>query len=678
MEHFPQQEPVDRKAGDEVLADLDALLRSRVDPTEVDLTGRLPEGLLDELRTRGFMCLQAPRELGGHGLSCYNTYRVVRLAASWSVPVALVIAIQNAVGVGALLPALPPGPLSDLVRAQVAGGVLSGSADTEPEGAANARRNTSARPTDDGTAYLISGEKIHIGNGPIAEMITISAAVRGEPGEPARLFFTPTGGPGFEVRSEHEFMGVKGFPNAALTFTDLRVPREHMFVEQRQDSTVRITGELTKLVSRGRLYLIVAPSAAIAKLCLEWSRDFISRRKIDGRELGEYDEIQRMMADSLAEVFAIDAISEWSLLCEDQPREINVRFEQNVAKNIGSVTCWRIIDRTMSLLAGEGYETARSKERRGARPLPLERFFRDARNFRISGGIDFQIDNWTAQLAIFSYYYPEPYAEEPADGPDPECADLNARNQDHLRFAARETRRFGRVCRRLAAARPAAELFQREHLMIALNQIVDEVLTMSLTLARAARWSRDGHEDGQALADIFCTRARHRLAALWHEVEAQDGPEPDYSQVSTAWLSHTPAHGHNADTLTPADADADDHGHDGGGHGGGGRHGNGPGHAGDRDYADDNRHGASDAPAPASVHADTSGPAYASSHRDGHGGGRCFDGLLDGIITDVPPAAGRTAEAGTAGRGTVGREIAARTSGGGAPAVRGEGGVPDG
>src|SRR5690606_16706160 len=153
----------------------------------------------------------------------------------------------------------------------------------------------------------------------------------------------------------------------------------------------------------GRMYLIAAPSLAIGRLCLHWSRDFVNRRYVDGRNLGGYDEIQRMVAASLAEVFAMEAVTAWSLLGEGAPR-LNVKFEQNAAKNIASVTCWRVAERTMSLLAGEGFETAASKARRGAAPLPLERFYRDARNLRISGAVDFQMDNWTARLFIFSYY----------------------------------------------------------------------------------------------------------------------------------------------------------------------------------------------------------------------------------------------------------------------------------
>jgi alkylation response protein AidB-like acyl-CoA dehydrogenase len=533
---FPQQDPADEKVGDEALERLLRLLTERVDPTEVDVTRRLPDGLVEELGSGGFLRLQAPRELGGLELSCYNVFRIVQLAASRSMPVGLVIAIQNAIGVGALLPALPPGPLRDMVRDRVANGVISGSADTEPSGSANARRDTIAEEVEDGRAFLLTGKKIYIGNGSIAELITVSATVREGDRERARLFFVDTAAPGFRVESRHEFMGLKGFPNASLILDRVRVPREHMFVEADQGVEVRITAELTNLIARGRLYLIVAPALAIAKQCLEWSRQFVNRRAIDGRPLGGYDEIQRIVAASMADVFAIEAIAEWSLLCEDRDvRGVNVRFEQTVAKNIGSDACWRVVDRAMSVLAGEGFETASSKARRGVQPLPLERCFRDARNFRISGAVDFQIDFWCAQLLIFSYYYPERYDEYESGGAEVSCPELSPENQGHLRFSVAETRRFGAACRRLAADQPAKELFEREHLLISLNRIVDEILTMSLVLARAARMAGDGNDEGQKLANIYCVEARDRIAALWLEVERR--AEPEYAEVSDGWLA---------------------------------------------------------------------------------------------------------------------------------------------
>ncbi|MFE4539999.1 acyl-CoA dehydrogenase family protein [Streptomyces scopuliridis] len=541
ISNFVAQDSADARVGDAAVARLTDILRDRVNPTAVDATRELPEGLLEELRSKGFLNLQDSPDVNGLGLSGYNTFRVVQAAASWSVPVALVLGIQTAVGSGTYLRALPPGDLYSYVEQRLLDGIISGSADTEPTGASNSARQTRAVPTDDGETFLLTGEKIHIGNGPIADVVTVSAMLDEDGRDRPRLFFVETSDPGFSVRSRHEFMGVKGFPNAALVLDGVRVPRERMITEADPDTEVRITAELTMAVVRGRLHLITAPGLAIAKLCLEWSRNFVNRRTVDGRPLGVREEIQHMVASTMADVFAIEALAEWSLLPTDQPElGVNVAFEQNVTKAISAEICWRAADRTMDLLAGEGFETAPSKARRGVPALPLERFYRDARNLRISGGVSFLLHFWAARMSQFSYYGPARAGQSAAlaqDAGQQPCTDgLDPVNADHLRFAAAQTRLLGTACERFTAGHSVPGLYEHQHRLIAFSRIADELLTMSVVLAKAARLHREGRTGVQDLAAVHCAGARDRLAGLWRQAEPAT-PGPDHAAVSDAWLS---------------------------------------------------------------------------------------------------------------------------------------------
>lgn len=538
---FPVQDEADRRIGDEVIARLRCLLTERVDPDAVDRAGRLPDGLVDELQRLGFLKLQIGAEFGGLALSLCNTFRVIVAAAGWSVPVALVMAIENSVGLGALMRFLSPGPLRDLVQARLVRGIVSGTADTEPSGAANLRRDTTAVPTEDGTAYLLNGEKIHVGNAPIADMLIVSASVVEDGREHRRLFVLDTDSPGLRITARHEFMGVKGFPNGAMTFDNVHVPKERMLLAQAKDD-VRVTAEASAMVIVGRLHMIVAPCLAIAKRCLYWTREFVNQRSIDGRPLGSYDEIQRRIAESLADIFAIEAVADWCLLSPPRSAGVNAMFEQSVAKNIGSVLAGRIADRTMSVLAGEGYETASSKAGRGVRPFPLERAVRDVRNFRISGGVDFQLDYWNSQMLVFSYYFPAPEHLDEIESAEPDLsfaadAGLSPRNTEHLRFVAGETRRYARACWRFAQQYPdrrAISVVERP--LILLSQVANELLTVALVLARAARLAADQVEGVQDLADVFCVQARHRVAGLWRQFEEKD--QPDHAKLSAAWLDN--------------------------------------------------------------------------------------------------------------------------------------------
>src|SRR6478752_8753602 len=72
---FPKQDAADRHAGDAVLSELVEFLTTHVDPDQIDVAGRLPDGLLDELRTRGYLALRSEeRRVGKECRSRWSPY----------------------------------------------------------------------------------------------------------------------------------------------------------------------------------------------------------------------------------------------------------------------------------------------------------------------------------------------------------------------------------------------------------------------------------------------------------------------------------------------------------------------------------------------------------------------------------------------------------------------------
>ncbi|MEU7242251.1 acyl-CoA dehydrogenase family protein [Streptomyces sparsogenes] len=536
---FPAQPENDRKQGDALVADAKEFARGLVDPALVEKTGELPREAVKRLRESSYVKLQSPRELGGLDLSDLNTFRVVQAISSWSLPLGLVVAVQNSIGFAPLLRLLPEGPLRDMLTERVARGLISSFADTEPSGAANHRRETVAVPTEDGHAYLVSGEKVFSGNAPFAELLGVVATVQEDGRETRRLVVVDPDAPGVRRSAEHEFMGIKGFPNGGFTLDRVRVPRDHVFVEKPSAHDVRITAQAGGLAILGRMYLIAAPALAISKLCLQWSREFAVRRRVDGVPLAEYEEIQHLIGQSLADTFALEAVAEWSLLCEDAG--LNPLFEQAVAKNLCSLLCWGVVDRTMSLFAAEGYETAASKARRGAPPVPLERSFRDARNLRISGGVDFQLDYWLSKLAIFSYHRAGALDDgegtrQAAGARQRLAAALTPRNRRHLDELHQVVAEFRDRCAQLAETYPDDEaLFAQEHTLIAVARWATEAMAASLVLARAARRAEEHDTEAQDLADIYCTGALRRIAG--YAREAREEERPDTGRTARRWVT---------------------------------------------------------------------------------------------------------------------------------------------
>ncbi|MFI2345454.1 acyl-CoA dehydrogenase family protein [Streptomyces sp. NPDC019443] len=538
---FPRQSPQEQAAGDATVAGLEAFLRARLDPDDVDLTGELPAGFLRDLRESGYLKLCLDAGIGGLELSAYDAFRAVERAASWCMPAGQMLAIQAGVGAPALLPALPPGPLADFVTTRLQEGAVSGFGLTEPAGQNNAWPGTTATRSEDGACYVLRGEKVFTGHGPVADLLPVAATEHGLDGRRLCICFVDTSAAGFEVTSRIEFTGSRGLPNGALRLDEVRVPAEYVVRSEPEDP--RFPDLMASAVLIGQLYFTAAPAVAISKLCLQWSGEFIARRSVNGRGLGEYDAIQRILGDTLAEVYAVESVIRWSLL-DSGPADR--WFERLAAKNLAVRASWRIVDRTVSLYGGEGIETVPSKLRRGAPPVPLERRLRDARGLRIAGNVDFQLDSQAGRKLLARHYSGD--VGEPGQGlgaEHPAEAGLSPANRTHLGSAKQQVQRFHEKCRELVRRFPDQDLlFEEEHTVILLGRIAAELFAVCAVLARAAGQSAAGDPtEGGQLAEVYCTTAGHRLADLWRQLYAESGSHsgteagPAYAKISRQWLA---------------------------------------------------------------------------------------------------------------------------------------------
>jgi len=240
---------------------------------------------------------------------------------------------------------------------------------TEPEAGSDAA-GIKSRAVRDGDGWLLSGQKIFISDGLFSDFFVVSAVT--DPSAGAKgisLFILDKGMPGFTVGRDQPMMGLAGTSHVELFFDNVRLGPEHLLGREGR-------GLIHAFETLGRIRLAQIGSRAVGKATriLDMMTDYARERHQFGKPIGEQQLIQQLLADSAIEINAARLLVLQAAAEIDQGRDARERI--SMVKVYAAEMLGRVADRAVQVFGGMGY----------CKDLPIERFYRDARTFRIFDG----------------------------------------------------------------------------------------------------------------------------------------------------------------------------------------------------------------------------------------------------------------------------------------------------
>ncbi|HEX6573409.1 MAG TPA: acyl-CoA dehydrogenase family protein [Gemmatimonadaceae bacterium] len=520
----------------------------KVDSEEIDRTGEVPEALVQELRDMGAFGIKIPKEYGGLGLSQMSYIRAMELVTSKDGSLVALLSASQSIGVPQPLKLFGTEDQKKKFFPRLAKGAISAFALTEVDaGSDPANMQTTATPTDDGEYFIINGEKLWTTNGTRAELFVVMARTpdiekNGKKVKQITAFIVDASMPGVEVAHRLRFMGLKAIENGVIRFTNVKVPRENILWGEGKGLKLALV-----TLNTGRLTL-PAGCAGAAKQMLRIARNWANERVQWGQPIGKHEAVAQKIAKMAANTFAMEAVAEMATALYEKGN-YDIRLEAAIAKMYNSEAGWKIIDDTLQIRGGRGYEMAESLARRGEKPIAVERAMRDYRinlifegsseimrlfiareavdhHFRMAFDIVKPESTMKERLAamakstpFYLTWYPSRWVNSGRLRTFGEFGKLAG----HMRFIEHNTRHLGRSIFH-AMVRYGPKLERKQAVLFRAVDIGSELFAMSSACSRAMMLKERGQPEAVALADTFCREARVRIEELFRNFY---GPNDD-------------------------------------------------------------------------------------------------------------------------------------------------------
>ncbi len=385
---YPVVTEEERAKCDALLVDLENYLKNEHPAMEIDRDQEIPEWVVTKLFDIGVMGMTVPEEYGGLGLGISSYNRVLEMIGSYCGSTSVMVSAHQSIGCKAIM-LFGTEEQKKTYLPGVARKYLSAFCLSEPQvGSDAAGQETRCVLSEDGTHYILNGEKKWSTSGALSGMYTVMAKQMvldpktGKEKEKVTALICTPDMPGIDIsESNRSKTGIRGTWQARIRFTNVRVPKENLLHKEGRGLHVALT-----CLNFGRCTLSAGITGA-AKRSADQATKWVQTRHQFGRPLADFELVQQRIARMYANTYAMDALLYMMTGMLDRGDE-DIMVETAMTKVFCSQLGWETIDDAMEIMGGEGYMTENE----------LERAWRDNRIHRIVEG-----SNEVMQPFIFGY-----------------------------------------------------------------------------------------------------------------------------------------------------------------------------------------------------------------------------------------------------------------------------------
>ncbi len=335
---------------------------------KIDAEDWFPRDVFRGLGEIGVLGILAPEDFGGSGGTYVEATLIMEELARYSGSVSLSYGAHAVLAVGAIVRDGNDEQKKRVLPDLCSGQAIGAWALTEP-GAGSDAVGLRTEAVREGDEYVLNGGKTFITNGSEAGTLVVYAKTAPEKGAHGISVFLVSGdAEGFSTSRTLDKMGMRGSPTAELRFDGVRVPIGGRMGAENEGVAMMMRG---LDVERATLSGI---SIGLGQAALDHAVEYAKERKQFGRPIGDFQLVQKMLADMYTELEAARLLVYEA--ATTAVRDVHCSALASAAKLFSSEMATRAGLAAVQVFGGYGY----------TRDYPVERIARDAKLMEIGAG----------------------------------------------------------------------------------------------------------------------------------------------------------------------------------------------------------------------------------------------------------------------------------------------------